>query len=308
MLSTLKLNRVLHGVSAPYIAFAALWLISSATFSRPLFSTLAKAWNDDEFTHILLILPMSAVLIIHEWGMRSLKPLPNASAGLPLLLAGLGIIASAIWANRFLVPDVRLALSMFALVILWVSAFVLCFGTKAASALLFPLCFLLWMVPIPSFVLVRVVHLLQQGSALSASLLFSAFGVPTSQDGVLLYIPGLNIEVARECSSIRSSLMLLVTTMVLAHSLLQALWRKATVVLLALPLSVAKNGLRIFTIGILGTRIDRGFLTGRLHREGGIVFFLVALTAILIAITFLRRSEKTALMPRVTPRMAGQAS
>ena len=190
-------------------------------------------------------------------------------------------------------PDAQLSLSLLALVTLWSGAFVLCFGTLVAKYSLFPLGLLLWMVPIPSFALARIVHWLQAGSALSASALFSAAGVPVSREGFVLAIPGLSIEVARECSSIRSSLMLLVTTMVLAQLLLRQPWLKALVALLAVPLSVAKNGLRIFVISMLGTRVNRDFLTGWLHQQGGIIFFLIALAAILLVIWLLRSREQT---------------
>jgi exosortase/archaeosortase family protein len=109
---------------------------------------------------------------------------------------------------------------------------------------------------------------------------------------MLLHIPGLTLEVAPECSSIRSSLMLVVTTMVLAHLLLRSFWRKALVIAVAIPLSVAKNGLRIFVLGMLGTRVDPSFLTGRLHRQGGIIYFLIALSAIFLLLWILRHGEK----------------
>ena len=157
--------------------------------------------------------------------------------------------------------------------------------------MLFPLCFLLWLVPIPEPTLNKIVALWQHGSALSASLLFSALGVPVTQNGVMLSIPGLTLEVAQECSSLRSSLMLIVTSMVLAHLFLRSFWRKAALVLIAIPLSIAKNGVRIFTIAMLGTRIDPGFLHGNLHRHGGIVFFLLALFVWLLLLWLLNRSE-----------------
>jgi exosortase len=116
--------------------------------------------------------------------------------------------------------------------------------------------------------------------------------VPVAQDGTRLTIPGLTIEVARECSSIRSSLMLVVTTMVLTQTLLRSTWRKALVSALAIPLSVAKNGLRIFVLAILATHVDRTFLTGRLHHQGGIIYFLIALVAILLFIRIARRGEE----------------
>ena len=111
--------------------------------------------------------------------------------------------------------------------------------------------------------------------------------VPVAQDGIVLTIPGLEIEVARECSSIRSSLMLIVTTLVLAHLFLRSWWRKVVLVAAAIPLSVAKNGLRIFTIGELGTRVDPGFLNGKFHHNGGIVFFAISVMVLWI----LRRTE-----------------
>jgi exosortase len=153
------------------------------------------------------------------------------------------------------------------------------------------------MVPLPASLLDYLVKQLQVGSAVAASLLFSMARIPVMHDGVRLSIPGLTLEVAKECSSIRSSLLLVVTTMVVAQLLLQSPLRKSLVVAAAIPLSIAKNGLRIFTIGTLGTRVDPAFLTGRLHRSGGFVFLAIALAVIFILIWILRRGENRASAP-----------
>src|ERR1017187_1356892 len=108
---------------------------------------------------------------------------------------------------------------------------------------------------------------------------------------MMLSIPNLDIEVARECSSIRSSLMLAVTTLVLAHLFLRSWCRKVLLVAAAIPLSVAKNGLRIFTITELGTRVDPGFLDGKLHHHGGILFYGLAVVAVAALLWVLRRTE-----------------
>ena len=123
---------------------------------------------------------------------------------------------------------------------------------------LFPLCFLFWMVPLPEFLLNVVVHFLQHESAFASRILFRAIGVPVNQDGIMLSIPNLDIEVATERSSIRSSMILIVITMVLAHLFLRSWWRKALLIVAAIPLPVAKNGLRIVTIAELGTRVNPG--------------------------------------------------
>jgi exosortase len=213
-----------------------------------------------------------------------------------VFLATAALIASSalVWSGS-LSSDVQLSIRMIALVLSWIGVFTLCFGSRASQQTLFPLCFLFGLVPFPQFALNEIISWLQLGSAWAAAVLFAICGVPVTQDGVLLTIPTLTVQVAQECSSIRSSSMLLVTTMVLAQLLLRSPWRKALVIGIAVPLSIAKNGLRIFSIGMLGTRVDRGYLTGRFHHQGGIVFFAIALLIIFALLWILRRGEDVSL-------------
>jgi exosortase len=276
---------------SPHLRFALLFAISLALWWRPLLATLVLAANDNEYTHIFLIIPVSAVLIFLEWpGLRS-APKPGPGAGSALLLLSVSIGALSRWSAFGLSPDLQLSLSMLALVTWWIGAFVFSFGIGAVRVLVFPLCFLYWLVPLPEFALTRMVGLLQLGSAWGARALFAAAGVPVTQSGVLLSIPQLTIEVAKECSSIRSSLMLVVTSMVLAHLFLRSIGRKIFVVLVAIPLSIARNGFRIFTLSMLGLHVDPGFLFGSLHQKGGILFFILALSAVMALLWLLRRTE-----------------
>jgi exosortase len=272
---------------SPHLKFGLAVAGSLVIGWRPLSETFALALRRDEYTHILLIIPISAALVYTEWpSQRTDSRMNNAVGAVFLLVAvlfGVGMLKAQ--------SDAQLTWGMLALVTWWLGAFTACYGVRTFQALLFALCFLFWLVPIPELTLNSIVALWQHGSALSASFLFSALGIPVTQNGVMLSIPGLNLEVAEECSSLRSSLMLIVTSMVLAHLFLRSFWRKAVVVLVAIPLSIAKNGIRIFTISMLGTRVDPGFLHGNLHRHGGILFFLLALFVLLLLLRLLNRTE-----------------
>ena len=276
----------------PNLIFSIFVAISLAVWWRALVSSFSLALRDDQYTHLLLILPISVALIFVDW--KSPQPTARLGAGLGsgLMAASALVTIVARWSSNSLQSDERLSLNMLALVVWWIGSFIFCFGTRAFRRAVFPLCFLFWIVPIPQFMLDPIVRSLQQGSVTSAHLLLSAFGVPVAENGTLLTVPGLTIEVARECSSIRSSLMLVVTTMVVAQTLLRSAWRKAAVIAVAIPLSVAKNGLRIFVLAMLATRVDRSYLTGRLHHEGGVIYFLIALAAICLLIWFARSSEE----------------
>lgn len=278
-------------MSRRYLTFAILGVISLAIWGRALLATFSLAVGNGEYTHILLILPVGAALIFVRHDRPPASPRPGFLAGSGLLLLAVLTTTCSKWAYAATHADVALSLSMLALVTWWIGSIVLCFGIQVFRSLLFPLLFLFWLVPLPAFILDRIVALLQHGSALLTRSLFTTAGVPVSLNGVVLSIPGLDIEVAKECSSIRSSLMLMVASMVLAQLFLRSPWRKAAVVIAAVPLSVAKNAVRIFTLSTLATHVDPSFLTGRLHHEGGVVFFLLALGAICLMIWVLLRTE-----------------
>src|SRR5580704_18056452 len=286
-------------VPAP-LKFALLCAAALIVEWHPLATTFSLALNREEYTHILLILPIAAALIFLDRRLFMSPPEPAPGWGAALCLVAVTIALLAKWTST-LQPDSRLAMDVLALVVWCDGAFVLCFGTRLARALLFPLFFLLWMVPIPAFMVAHVITFLQRWSAFTAQILFNVAGVPVSQDGFFLTIPRLTVEVATECSSIRSSLMLVVTTMVLAQLELRSFWRKLLVVAVAIPLSVAKNGLRIFTIAMLGTKIDPGFLTGRLHHHGGVVFLLIALVVIVLLLWILRKGEQRPVASGLAP-------
>jgi exosortase len=274
------------------LVFSISAAISLAIWWSALAATFALALRDDQYTHILLILPVSVALIYVDW--KSPEPLTGVGLGIGSgLLVAAVLVAVLVRSGAIsLRPDEQLSVNMLALIVWWVGAFCVSFGTRAFRRAIFPLGFLLWLVPLPDSLLSPIIRLLQEGSAISARVLFAAVGIPVAQDGTQLSIPGLTMEVARECSSIRSSLMLVVTTMVIAQTLLRTAWRKTVVIALAIPLSVAKNGLRIFALAMLATRVDRSFLTGRLHHQGGIIYFLIALAAICLLILVARRSEE----------------
>ena len=273
------------------VVFSFLCGVSIVFWWHPLIATLRLAVDNEAYTHILLIVPLSVALIYMQSGKFSLSRESSATAGLLLMAGALLAGGFARWGVPGLAGDLRLSFSMMALVTWWIASVVFCFGVQAFRSLLFPICFLFWIVPIPAAALDWIVAFLQNESALAARVLFRMAAVPVAQVGTVLEIPGLSIEVARECSSIRSSLMLIVTTMVLAHLFLRSWGRKVLLIAVAIPLAVAKNGLRIFVIAELGTRVDPGFLDGNLHHHGGVVFLAIALVIVIGLTWILERSE-----------------
>jgi len=72
------------------------------------------------------------------------------------------------------------------------------------------------MVPIPNFLLDRLIFLLQEGSAWITGALFDLVGVPALREGLVFHLAKVSIEVAKECSGIRSSMALLILALLVA--------------------------------------------------------------------------------------------
>jgi exosortase len=274
--------------------FFILLIVSVVLWWAPLTANLRLALSSDAHNYILLILPITITLIYLEKGELPSGTGTGRTWGAALLAVALSLRVLTglnVWHLSF---SDNLSLSIGSLVLFWIGSGIAFFGLHALKTNLFPICFLFLLIPLPDHAVTSLTSLLQRQSAWASTVLFSAARVPVARDGVMLFIPGLNIEVAKECSSIRSSTMVVVSTLLLAHLFLKSRWRKFLLVLTSLPLSVAKNALRIFVIAELGTRVDRGYLNGWLHHQGGFIYLGVALLIEILLLWILRRSEAEA--------------
>ncbi len=195
----------------------------------------------------------------------------------------------------------QLSVYIFALILLWAAGFAFFFGRQTLQRARFPFFFLLLTIPIPDFILDKVIYFLQKGSTEVAAVLFDWSGVPVLRDGFVFHLARVNIEVARECSGIRSSLALLILAILVAYFYLHTFWKQVVLVIAGLFMMILKNGVRIVTLTLLASYVDPGFLYGRLHREGGVVFFLLGLLLLAPLVWLLQRGESAA-----PARAAGQ--
>ena len=166
-----------------------------------------------------------------------------------------------------------LSLVTFSAWLVWMGVFILFYGRQALKRAVFPLFFLLFLIPIPSAVTQATVQFLQRGSAEAANILFYLVGIPAVRDGYVFHLPGLSIEVAENCSGIRSSIALVITSVIAGKLLLQKRWTRSLAVISINPIAILKNGIRIVTLSFLGVYIDERIFVGDLHKKGGIFFW-----------------------------------
>ncbi len=284
-------HRIWRRFTANDLWFVLFSVLSSVLFWRPLGALVGLSLRDARYSHVLLI-PLISASLIHLQHRRIF-----ANRGYCFSKAvSLWVLAIALFylaQTRFSALNVndRLSPIVLAIVLAWIAGFLLCYGERAFLAALFPLLFLLLMIPIPTVALDTIVLILQQGSAIMTYALFRLLGVPVLWHHLKFLLPGVEIEIAEECSGIRSSLSLFITSILASYVFLRSNWSKTLFILVTVPVVILKNAVRIVTISCLGVYIDPGFLQGRLHRYGGIPFSLLSMAILVPLLLKLQRSE-----------------
>jgi exosortase len=274
------------------LEFLALFLFSIAVFWTSLSAVAKLLFSDDRYSYIAMIPPISAILLYAK--RLDIFSCPRGRA--TLVGTSLMLLAAAIYfgtAIFSLSPGDRLSVRVLAMVTAWAGIFTLCYGTWALRRAVFPLGFLLFMIPIPEALLNWMVGALQSGSAAISAVLFQTLGIPSFRQGFRFLLPGVEIEIANECSGIRSTLSLFIASVLAGHLLLRFNSRRILFSLAAIPIAILKNAVRIVTLSYLGVYVDRAFLTGKLHHlYGGLVFSTLSLALFVPLLLLLRKSER----------------
>jgi exosortase len=248
--------------------------------------------NREYYSHIVLI-PLVSLYLIFQSRKRIFSEIAYSfKAGIPFLVLGAAVYLAGLEIESVLNHNDFASLIALSAVVFLQGAFLLCFGYPAYQEALFPLLFLVFAIPIPGWIMNHSISILQKGSTEFANLLFTASGVPFYREGFAFHLAGMSVEVARQCSGIRSGLALLITAVLAGHMFLKTGWRKILLVLLIFPITMLKNGIRILILTLLGTYVDPRWVTeSSLHRDGGIVFFLIALLLLAPVLLLLRKGE-----------------
>jgi exosortase C (VPDSG-CTERM-specific) len=265
-----------------------------ACFAKP-FANLARfAFTEDLFSYVILVPFISGYLV---WIRREefLRESPGKCwpAVIPML-AGLGLLEAArhvaAAGGKEAAANV-LTLHMLSFCCLLWSGGIHFLGLKRMRVLAFPALFLIFIAPIPPVILNALETALQHASAHLASALIKLSNIPIYQSGLELQLPGIVLSVAKECSGIRSTLVLFIASLVGGNLILRRGWSRWVLALFVFPLGILRNAFRILVLAVLCVRIDLSYIHSPIHKRGGPLFFLLSLIPFGIALLLLRRIE-----------------
>jgi exosortase len=152
-------------------------------------------------------------------------------------------------------------------------------GPSRARAILFPLLFLAFMLPIPLGVTERLHLALRHLTAAGVEQIVPLVGVPLFREGLTLHSGESRLFVADACSGF-STLYAAMTVALLTAYFCPVVWRRLLVVVAAAPIAIAANILRVSLLVVLVRVYGNDVLDTWMHEGSGILTFVLALPLI----------------------------
>ena len=272
------------------IIFLLMTAVAGALAFAPLRDLVRQGRPSEYYSHILLIPAISGYLFFRRRKKVFKVQEPVRPLGVAFMAAGGGLFLLGTIVQTDVIG--RAAMAACGAIFILGGSYLTLFGPLASRKAFFPTAFLAFMIPLPIVVMEGIVAILVTASTGVTSLLFLGLGIPFVQEGATFRLAIFDIEVAQQCSGIRSSIALVITTVLAGHIFVDKFWKKAALVLAVFPVTVFKNGIRIITLYLLSIFVDMRIIEGGfLHRSGGFIFFGLGLVILGFILWVLRESE-----------------
>jgi len=252
-----------------------IWIPALGVLLFVLYGPILKAlvlnwWSDPNYGHGFLVPVFAGYALWRErkkW--QAVTPQP-ANFGLVIMLgAVLLLLAGSLGAELFS--------SRFSMLVLMGGIIVFLAGWKFLRAVLFPLGFLILMIPIPTIIYNQITFPLQLLASRFATFWLQLVNVPVLREGNLIILPNYTLEVVNACSGIRSLMTLITLAIAYGYLVEKSKWKRWLLVLLMVPIAIVSNSIRILGAGFLTYHIGPEMAKGFFHEFSGWVIFVAAM-------------------------------
>jgi exosortase len=264
------------GISKNAVLAGGLVLAGLAILYRDVVPELVNAWGtDDNYSHGYLIPPIAAYLAWERRHKFLAAPASSSVFGLVVVLGSLLVLAVG-------VLGIELFLTRISLLGALVGTVLFLWGWARLRVMLFPLCFLVLMVPLPAIIFNQIAFPLQMIASQFGESVIRAANIPVLREGNVLILANITLEVAEACSGIRSLISLLTLAVVFGYVGDQRNWVRVVIALAAIPVAVITNGARVAGTGIAARYYGSVAAEGFFHEFSGWLVFVAAFALLLM--------------------------
>jgi exosortase len=262
----------------PYIVIAALLVVVYYHVAAKL---IYDWYTIPDYSHGFLVPLFSLFLVWDKRKTLAAIPVQQTWSGCPLIVFALVTLILGVYGVDLFTSRVSFVFLMGGLI--WTF-----YGFAMLRELFFPLAVLLLAIPFPEIIFNKITFPLQLMASRIASDILPLFGVPVLQEGNVIQLPIMKLEVAEACSGIRSLMSLFTLAVFYGYFLERTVKRRVILALASIPIAVAANVFRIVGTGLCVQYWDPSKAEGFFHEFSGWVMFVVSLACLYIVHRFMK--------------------
>ena len=259
-----------------------LILLFIGLYLQVIISLVGDWWADSNYSHGFLVPLVSAYLVWKKKNKLISLERKKSYFGFLILLLGLGIYIVGTAGAEYFSARFSLVIVLFGLVY-YLN------GKEWAKELLFPIGFLVFMVPIPNVIYYAIAFPMQMLSSKLTQYMLHFIGLPSIRQGNIIHLPNYSLEVAEACSGLRSLVSLLALGAFFAYITFpkepntgKSDLKRGILFLSVFPIAIAANIFRILITAIGAYVVSPKLAEDFLHKLSGLVVFLISVFSLFI--------------------------
>jgi exosortase D (VPLPA-CTERM-specific) len=264
-------------LAACAVAALSLWLFWDGL------SYMWGAWMDTpEYSHAVLIPPIAAFLIWQQKDHLERIPFSGSWWGVLIVLLGGGLLVLGQLATIYTLEQYAYLVTLAGLVLSFT-------GRRAFRLLALPLLILVFMIPLPYFLLNNLSTKLQLMSSELGVWFMRLLDISVYVEGNVIDLGGYKLQVAEACNGLRYLFPLMTLGFLMAYFYKGAAWKRVVLFLSSIPITLVMNSIRVGTIGVMVEHWGIGMAEGFLHEFQGWAVFMVCTLLLFGEIAVLNR-------------------
>jgi exosortase len=257
-----------------YLPIALTAVAFAVLFAKPITTLVHDWWTLPEAGHGLLLAPV-AIWLAWRSGIGA-DAKANPKLGLAILLFAVVVRSAAGLAAELFTMRASVVIALVGLTVFH-------FGVRQVLRWWLPFTLVCLSIPLPELITQALALPLQFRASRMGAALLEMRGVPVRLMGNVIQLPGRQLFVTEACSGLRSITALLSLAVLLGALLLKSPFTRALLVLLALPVAIVVNGIRVFLTGFLVFFVSPSLGEGFMHQTEGWLLFLVSLSVLAVS-------------------------
>ena len=244
----------------------------------PTFIWIWQRWfaADSYYAHGPLIAVVSGVLIWLKRREIAKTALSSSRLGLAFLLVGLVLHIVSASARVYFSSGYSFFIVLMGLILYF-------FGREIARVILFPVCFLLFMIPAPMALVAATTLKMKLFAAHVSVLIVQLFGISAVREGSMVYMPNTEVVVGDPCSGLRSLISLAALGLLYAYIVKGSYPRRTFLFLMSIPMAIIANMIRTIATLLIANSYGNKIVTdGFLHKGFGLMVFIIAFAGLFL--------------------------